>query len=289
MKISVQKLPKSELEMKVEIPVEDFDSFIEKAVLELGKDLEIEGFRKGHAPKEIIKKKFGQQKILQTAAEMAIRENYLKAVSENKIEPLGQPKIEILKLASGNPLEFKATVPVLPQIKLPDYKKIASQVKKREVEVTPEEIAKLKTEKERMEKERMRSEILEKIVKESEIEAPEILIESEKKRQLENLKKQVPQMLGISFEDYLKRINKNETELLDSLWSEAQRRVKNSLILKAIEKKENIEAQDQEVKNEMEKILKNYPQTEDLDLERIKEYTKEVIKDEKTLQILENL
>lgn len=289
MKISVQKLPKSELEMKVEIPAKDLDSFIEKAVLEFGKDLEIEGFRKGHAPKEIIKEKIGQQKILQTAAEMAIRENYLKAVSENKIEPLGQPKIEILKLASCNPLEFKATVPVLPQIKLPDYKKIASQVKKREVEVTPEEIAKLKAEKERMEKERMRSEILEKIVKESEIEAPEILIESEKKRQLENLKKQVPQMLGISFEDYLKRINKNETELLDSLWSEAQRRVKNSLILKEIEKKENIEAQDQEVKNEMEKILKNYPQTKDLDLERIKEYTKEVIKDEKTLQILENL
>ena len=289
MKISVQKLPKSELEMKVEIPAKDLDSFIEKAVLEFGKDLEIEGFRKGHAPKEIIKEKIGQQKILQTAAEMAIRENYLKAVSENKIEPLGQPKIEILKLASCNPLEFKATVPVLPQIKLPDYKKIASQVKKREVEVTPEEIAKLKAEKERMEKERMRSEILEKIVKESEIEAPEILIESEKKRQLENLKKQVPQMLGISFEDYLKRINKNETELLDSFWFEAQKRVKNSLILKEIEKKENIEAQDQEVKNEMEKILKNYPQTKDLDLERIKEYTKEVIKDEKTLQILENL
>ena len=275
--------------MKIEIPVEDLDSFIEKAVLEFGKDLEIEGFRKGHAPKEIIKEKIGQQKILQTAAEMAIRENYLKAVSENKIEPLGQPKIEILKLASCNPLEFKATVPVLPQIKLPDYKKIASQVKKREVEVTPEEIAKLKAEKERMEKERMRSEILEKIAKESEIETPEILIESEKKRQLENLKKQVPQMLGISFEDYLKRINKNETELLDSLWSEAQRRVKNSLILKEIGKKENIEAQDQEVKNEMEKILKNYPQTKDLDLERIKEYTKEVIRDEKTLQILENL
>ncbi len=275
--------------MKIEIPVEDLDSFIEKAVLEFGKDLEIEGFRKGHAPKEIIKEKIGQQKILQTAAEMAIRENYLKAVSENKIEPLGQPKIEILKLASCNPLEFKATVPVLPQIKLPDYKKIASQVKKREVEVTPEEIAKLKAEKERMEKERMRSEILEKIAKESEIETPEILIESEKKRQLENLKKQVPQMLGISFEDYLKRINKNETELLDSFWSEAQRRVKNSLILKEIGKKENIEAQDQEVKNEMEKILKNYPQTKDLDLERIKEYTKEVIKDEKTLQILENL
>lgn len=289
MKISVQKLPKSELEMKVEIPAKDLDSFIEKAVLEFGKDLEIEGFRKGHAPEEIIKEKIGQQKILQTAAEMAIRENYLKAVSENKIEPLGQPKIEILKLASCNPLEFKATVPVLPQIKLPDYKKIASQVKKREVEVTPEEIAKLKAEKERMEKERMRSEILEKIVKESEIEAPEILIESEKKRQLENLKKQLPQMLGISFEDYLKRINKNETELLDSFWSEAQRRVKNSLILKEIGKKENIEAQDQEVKNEMEKILKNYPQTKDLDLERIKEYTKEVIRDEKTLQILENL
>ena len=287
--VTIQKLSKSQIELKIKVPAEEFNGFQEKAILELGKDLEVEGFRKGHAPKEIIEREVGQQKILNAAAEMTVRENYLKAVAENKIEPLGQPKIEISKLAPGNPLEFKATVPVLPEIKLPDYKKIASGVKKREVEVTPEEIKNLKVEKERTEKERMRGEILEKIAENSGIEAPEILIEAEENRQLLNLKRQVPQMMGINFEDYLKRINKTEKELLDSFLPEAEKRVKNSLALKEIEKRENVEASEEEIKNEMEKILKNYPEVTNLDRERLKEYTEEVIKNEKTFQLLENL
>lgn len=288
MQISVQKLSKSQTELKIEIPTEEFQKFLEKATLNLGKDLEVQGFRKGKAPKEVIEKQVGQEKILNTAAEDCVRENYLKAIFEKKLEPLGQPEIEILKIAPGNPFEFKARISVLPEIKLPNYRNIASKVKKREVKVTNEEIERLRAEKERIEKGRVRQEILDKIAQDSEIEIPEILLEAEKNRMLENLKQQAPQILRISFEEYLKKINKTEKELLESFLPEVQKRVKVSLVLKEIEKRENIEVSDEEIKTETGKILKNHPPDQNLDPERLKDYTKEVIRNEKTLAKLES-
>ena len=285
METSIKKLPKSQIEILVRVPVEEFNNFIEKATLDLGKELEIKGFRKGMAPKEIAEKEIGPGRILEEAANQAIKENYFKAISENKIEAISKPEIEVLKLAPGNPFEFKAKISVLPKVKLPDYKHIASQVKKREVIVTKEEIERLRTEKERIEKERVRQEILDKIAENSQIEISEVLVESEKKRMLESLKQQVPQILQINFEDYLSKIQKTEKELLDSFLPEAQRKIKNPLVLKEIEKRENIEVSEKEIKEEIDKISKIYP---DLDQNQLKEYAEEVIRNKKTFQFLEN-
>jgi len=286
MKTIVQKLIDSQIELNIEVPMEEFKSFIDKAVLNLGQEIEVEGFRKGKAPKEMIEKQLGQGRILQEASQDCVRENYLKAVREQKLEPLGQPEIEIIKMAKGDSFEFKAKIAVLPEIKLPDYKKIASQVKKNEVKVTEEEIERLRQEKERVEKEKLRSEILEKISEKSQLEIPAVLIESEKQRMLESVKQQVPQVLGTSFEDYLQKMQKTEEEMIDSFREEAQKRVKNSLVLREIERQENIEVPEKELQLEMDKIAKVNP---GLDQSRLKEYTESVIKNEKTLEFLEGL
>lgn len=286
MKTTIQNLPNSQVELKIEMPFNELRSFIDKATIDLGKDLEVEGFRKGKAPKETIEKNIGQDKILQAAAQACIQENYLKAIKEQKLEPLGQPVVEILKLALDNPFEFKAKITVLPEITLPDYKKIVSKIKRREVEVTKEEIERLKQEKERSEKERFRQEILGEITKDSKIEMPEILIESEKQRMLNTIKEQVPQMLGVGFEDYLKKLGKTEKELLDSFSQEAEKRVKNSLVLREIQKSENIEISEKELEEEMAKIGQMAP---DLDKNQLKEYAESVIKNERTFKFLEGL
>lgn len=175
---------------------------------------------------------------------------------------------------------------VLPEVKLPDYRKIASQVKRGEVSVTQEEIQRLKQEKERIEKERVRTEILEKIAQESEVIIPQVLIESEQKRMLEALKIQVPQVLQISFEEYLKRIKKTEKDLLDSLLPEAQKRAKNLLVLIAVQQKENITVAEKEIEDEIAKIIQANP---GLAQSQLRGYTEGVIKNEKTFQLLENL
>ena len=283
---SIQKLAKSQVEIKFEIPAEEFQTFIEKAIFKLGENLEVEGFRKGKAPKEMIEKMLQQEAILKTASQECVRENYLKIIKEQGLEPIGQPEISVLKLAPGNPFEFKAVVAVLPEITIADYKEIVSKIKKKEVSVTPEEIEKLRQEKKRIEKEKLRQEILSKIAADSKMEIPEVLLDSEKNRMLATIKEQVPQMLGIGFEEYLKKINKTEQEILDSFLPEAERRVKHSLVLREIQKREKIEILEKELSDEMAKIAKQSP---DLDKNQLRDYTESVIKNEKALEFLENL
>lgn len=140
MLVKINKLPKSQIELEIEVPAEEFDRSIERACLSLGKDLDIKGFRKGKAPKEFVEKEIGKEKILIEAANLAVEENYKKAVLENKIEAVFQPKIEIKKLALGNPFIFSAKTAVLPEVSLPDYKKIASKVERKEISIEDKEI-----------------------------------------------------------------------------------------------------------------------------------------------------
>lgn len=290
MKTAVNKLSQSQIELKIEIPVEEFQTFVEKAVFDLGQDLEVKGFRKGKAPKEVIEKELGLESILKEAAERAIQTNYPRAISQlaDKIEVISQPEIEILKLAPNNPLEFKAKIWILPEIKLADYKNIVSKIQKKVIKVTEEEIEKLRQEKEKWEKERTRREILEKITLESEVNIPQLLIEEEKKRMLQNLKEGVVQTLQISFEGYLAKLQKTEKEILDSFLPEAKSRIKKSLVLREISKKEKITATDGEIDEEMKKISAANPGLEiNLDPERLKDYTKEALINEKTFQLLE--
>lgn len=289
MKVSIKKLPQSQVELNIEVPAEEFEKIIEKVTLYLGKDLEVEGFRKGKAPREIIEEKIGQEKILEAAAQEAIRENYSRAILENKIEAFLPPKIEILKLAKGNSFEFKAKTWTLPEIKLPDYKEIVSQLERREVKITPEEIERMRQEKEKQEKERLRHTILEKIAEKTEAEIPEVLVEQEERKMLENLKQGVSQILQISFEDYLAKLKKTEKEILGSFEKEAKKRVKKSLLLREIGKKENVQVTEEEVEKETNKILSHNPGLEkQFDREQLKDYTGEVLSNEKVFQILEN-
>lgn len=140
MESSIKKLLKSQLELRIEVSSEEFDNCIEKAILNLGKNLEIKGFRKGSAPKEIVEKEMGEEKILLEAANLAVKENYQKVVLDNKLEPISQPETTILKLAKGNPFAFQIKVTVLPQIEIPDYKKIAVQIKRNKTSVDEKDI-----------------------------------------------------------------------------------------------------------------------------------------------------
>jgi len=140
MKSTIKKLPKSEVELEIKVSAEEFGRFIEQATLNLGGDLDIKGFRKGKAPKNIIEERIGLEKILIEAGDLAVNETYKKTVLENKIEVIFQPKIEIKKLAKGSDLVFSARTAVLPEVKLPDYKKIASEIKRNKAVVEEKEI-----------------------------------------------------------------------------------------------------------------------------------------------------
>lgn len=125
MKLELKNLPKGEVEIKIEIPAKDFAGYHDKAFSSVQKSVDIDGFRKGNAPLDAIVRKYGEMIILEEMASMAIREAYIKAVDEKKIVPVSDPQISITKIAKDNPLEFTIVVPILPEVELPNYKKIS--------------------------------------------------------------------------------------------------------------------------------------------------------------------
>ena len=140
METKINKISNFEIELELEVPSENLSQFIEKATLQMGKDLEVDGFRKGKAPKEVVEKHFGKEIILSEAAAMALQDKFREAVLEHDLEVISQPEANIVKLEEGSPFIFKIKAQVLPEINLPDYKNIAKKVKKEEVKVEEKEI-----------------------------------------------------------------------------------------------------------------------------------------------------
>ena len=127
MKVSVKKLPKSEIEIEGELEADIFESYFSKALKKIGANLEVDGFRKGKVPESVMLSKIPESHILEEMAEMALSEHYPKILEENKIDAISRPEISITKLARKNPLGFKIKTAVLPVIKLADYKKLAKK------------------------------------------------------------------------------------------------------------------------------------------------------------------
>lgn len=142
MKTEIQKLPQSLVEIKGEIPAEEFEGYIGKSIEEYNQEAEIPGFRKGNVPEKILLEKIGEGWILEKAAQIAFQDFFPKIIQENRLDAIGAPEFQILKLARKNPLEFKIIVAILPEVKLPDYKKISKQVfeKKEEIKIEEKEI-----------------------------------------------------------------------------------------------------------------------------------------------------
>lgn len=128
--MEIKKLPKSQVEIQISVPAAEFEKFIDEAAEELSKDLKIDGFRPGKAPRNIVEQKIGAEKILAHGAERAIKKTYVDAIVKNKLDTIGEPKITITKIAKGNDLEYKAVAAVMPGITLSNYRKDVKAVKK---------------------------------------------------------------------------------------------------------------------------------------------------------------
>jgi trigger factor len=108
-----------------------------KAFEKLNKKANIDGFRPGKAPRDIFEKKYGKQEIVLEAADEATNKEYKRLLGENKITPIIEPKVELIKCDSDT-LEVKFTFITDPEVTLGEYTNL--KVKKEKVKVTREEV-----------------------------------------------------------------------------------------------------------------------------------------------------
>ncbi len=142
MKIEKKDLPKGLVEFSVVVEANEFETYHAKAFAQIQQSVEVDGFRKGNAPEALVVKKYGDMIILEEMANLALRAAYVKGIEEHKINPISDPQIMITKIAKGNPLELTITVPVMPELTLPAYKKVAKEVVNdgEKIEVTDKDI-----------------------------------------------------------------------------------------------------------------------------------------------------
>ena len=140
----------TQITITARVPYAELKPLLPKAAAKISEETEIEGFRKGHAPYEVVRQKTGEFKIFEEAARKYIADNFEKLLAEveerefkgKSFEPIGEPQVAITKLAPGEELEYKITLPLLPLIELPDYRAIAKRVlaTKKVEEVTEKEV-----------------------------------------------------------------------------------------------------------------------------------------------------
>lgn len=147
-----KKLLKSEIEIEVTLIPPEFEFHITRAAALLSEEHEIEGFRRGKAPYEIVEKRFGEGMVLERAAELAVKKTYpevmQKLIADGKIAtthpPIGRPEVEIRAVGKKSEFIFRVKVALLPSLDLPGYKEIAGRVikEKKKTIVSDEEVAK---------------------------------------------------------------------------------------------------------------------------------------------------
>lgn len=138
----IKKLPESEISFDGEIEAEFLEKKFNESLEQIARDAELPGFRKGKAPTDLVLKRIGDMSVLDDASEKALDSVYADMIEETKLRVIGRPKVVITKIARGNPLGFTITIAILPEIKLPDYKKISKEIMNKEeaLEVSDDEI-----------------------------------------------------------------------------------------------------------------------------------------------------
>ncbi len=135
MEYNVKKLPNSEVEISIELSKEEFEKHRQKAAEDISKEVKIQGFRPGHAPLHVLEQHVGKTHIDNHAQELAIQQSYVDVVMKEKLQVVARPKISIQK---SDPLSYTATVAIMPEVEIKDYKSI--KVPKTEVKVTDKDV-----------------------------------------------------------------------------------------------------------------------------------------------------
>lgn len=138
MDYQVNQIDNSQLEFKITVTPEEYEQDMKDAAKDISEKIEIDGFRKGKAPYDVVKRKAGEMKILQHAINSIVEKTFVEAVNEEDVDTLGSPEINVEQVVPGNDLVYKATVATLPEIDLATPSEIT--VEKSDKKVTEEDV-----------------------------------------------------------------------------------------------------------------------------------------------------
>lgn len=143
MKSTVENLDPARIKLTVEVPYEELKPSLDAAYKQIGSQIQVPGFRRGHVPNRVIDQRVGRGSVIQEAVNNKLSDFYREAMTEAGRVPMLQPEIEITELPNvtgeqGGQLVFTAEVTVRPEIEIPELSEIEVTVDS--VAVTDEDV-----------------------------------------------------------------------------------------------------------------------------------------------------
>ncbi|MFA7192551.1 MAG: trigger factor [Bacilli bacterium] len=137
MERKLTKLEHCKTEVFVNFTSEEWKEAQKKAYAKLAKEVKIDGFRKGKAPENLIKKQIDEHKLMDEAINLLLPDAYKAIIEEDKVVPYARPEISVTKL-SDTDLEVKFEITTAPEVKLGQYKDL--NIGHQNVDVKEEEV-----------------------------------------------------------------------------------------------------------------------------------------------------
>jgi trigger factor len=134
--VVTEQLPKSQVGMTIEVPAETVDATYDRVLNRLTSKARIEGFRPGRAPRSLVEARLGPGVVREEVVEQMVPDVLRQALQEHSIDPIESPDVEVLELERGRPARLKATVSVMPEVKLGEVPKLDEPIEP--IEITDE-------------------------------------------------------------------------------------------------------------------------------------------------------
>ena len=138
MNSTLKKLQQNNYELTVELGREELDKYVHSAEDKIVREVQIDGFRKGKAPRDVVRKKVGSQHILENALDIAVHDSLERAIEKDRLEVLKMSQFEV-KENSPTKLLYRVVLTTFPKITLADLSEI--KVQRKDIKVEQYEIS----------------------------------------------------------------------------------------------------------------------------------------------------
>jgi len=133
-KATVEPLEGNKVRVSVEVDEAEFDKAIDAAFRKIAREVRIPGFRPGKAPRKVLERRLGANVGREQALHDSLPEFYAQALSENDVDAIAAPEIDITSGEEGEgPLAFDAVVEVRPEVQVPGYGGLRVEIDRPEV------------------------------------------------------------------------------------------------------------------------------------------------------------
>ena len=128
METKIEKLPENLVKVDIEIPAKDAVEFYNNAAKKLAQYVNIPGFRKGKAPRNVVEQNIGEERIKHEALENALPKIFSEVIKENDFDVVAQPYVESYSYNIGEAMKITAKIELRPEVKLGEYKGLTIEV-----------------------------------------------------------------------------------------------------------------------------------------------------------------